>query len=366
LHNPVQTDGDASKPWNDRSSRWDKLRAVYHRVDRWLAVVAAILLHGFLALALAWGICAIHFLGLHWLWSAAFAAVGIWSLWLARSKAARFVFPIAFIGVAMMTSSIRPSHDRHWRREVAVMPRAIINGDQVRLLGVRDFIYRQGQNDFTPHYENRDVSMSHLTGVDFFISYWMPGPVAHTFVSFVFDDAPPLSVSIEARPEEHEGYSPLGSLFNQFELIYVVGEERDLVGVRTNHRGEDVFLYRVRMSPEFARELFLVYLSRINELAERPEFYHLLANSCTVNIVRYAGVAYTPLPFDIRFYLNGLSDRFLYRTGRLQAGVPFQELRRRAHINELARAAGSEVEFSEAIRSTLPAPEVNTLPEPEE
>src|SRR5262245_34302892 len=111
------------------------------------------------------------------------------------------------------------------------------------------------------------------------------------------------------------------------------------------------------MSREIARRLFLIYLSRINELAERPEFYNLLANSCTVNIVRYASAAYHPLPFDIRYYLNGLSDRLLYDTGRLQLGIPFAKLRLQAHINERARAAANDADFSANIRSTLaPAP----------
>src|SRR5512136_2718952 len=103
----------------------------------------------------------------------------------------------------------------------------------------------------------------------------MPGPVGHTFLSFNFDNAPPVSISIETRPEVGEGYSPLASLFKQYELIYVVGDERDIVGVRTNHRGEDVLRYRIATSPENARRLFLVYLERVNELAARPEFYHL-------------------------------------------------------------------------------------------
>ena len=63
-------------------------------------------------------------------------------------------------------------------------------------------------------------------------------PVSHTFLSFIFDNAPPVSISIETRPEVGEGFDPLASLFKQFELIYVVGDERDIVRVRTNYRDE--------------------------------------------------------------------------------------------------------------------------------
>src|SRR5690606_39569218 len=131
-------------------------------------------------------------------------------------------------------------------------------------------------DDFTVRYEEREVSLSHLTSVDLFLSYWQVGPVAHTFVSFNFDNALPVCISIETRPEEGEGFDPIASMFKQFELIYVVGEERDLVRVRTDHRGEEVFLYPLRTSREGARRLFLVYLDRINALAEQPELYHLL------------------------------------------------------------------------------------------
>src|SRR6516225_10059713 len=158
------------------------------------------------------------------------------------------------------------------------MPRAFIDGDRVRITGVRNFTYRTC-NDFKVRYEDREVSLSHLTGLDFFVSYWSEGPVGHTFLSFIFDDAPPLSTSIETWPEVGEGFDPIASLFKQFELIYVIGDEHDIVRVRTNFRKEAVYLYRLNSSAFDARRLLLIYLARINELADRPEFYHLLTNS---------------------------------------------------------------------------------------
>src|SRR4029450_6038950 len=110
-------------------------------------------------------------------------------------------------------------------------------------------------------YQERDVLLSHLTGLDFYVSYFTEGPVAHTFLSFIFDNAPPLSISIETRPEVGERFAPVASLFKQFELIYVVGDERDLVGVRTNHRREAVYLYRLNTSAEDARPLPRVFRS---------------------------------------------------------------------------------------------------------
>jgi hypothetical protein len=263
------------------------------------------------------------------------------------------VLAALYVGVVIWFIAIPPSLDRNWRPEVAVMPRAVIDGDRVRITGVRNFDYRS-RNDFTVRYEEREVLLSHLTALDFYVSYFTQGPVAHTFVSFIFDNAPPLSISIETRPEVGEGFAPIASMFKQFELIYVVGDERDLVGVRTNHRREDVYLYRLNASLDDERELLLVYLARINELADRPEFYHLLTNSCTINIIRYLNAAGREGRFDIRHLLNGLIDSYLYHSGRVDTTLPFDELRRRSHINETAQSADGAPDFSERIRASLP------------
>jgi hypothetical protein len=170
----------------------------------------------------------------------------------------------------------------------------------------------------------------------------------------MFDDAPPLTISIETRPEVGEGFAPVASMFKQFELIYVVGTERDLVGVRTNHRGEPTYLYRLNSSADDARRLLLVYLERINQLADHPEFYHLLTNSCTINIVRYANAAGRQGRFDIRHLLNGLIDSYLYHSGRINTDLPFEELRERSLINPAAQAADGAPDFSDRIRASLP------------
>jgi hypothetical protein len=317
------------------------------RVLTWIAVIA-------------WTTLAIYFsnlplpelrLGL----AAGFAAFAIWGLWLSRRRRMPAVVFALVIGVIAWWLTIAPSQDRNWRPEVAVMPRAFIDGDRVRITGVRNFDYR-GQNDFAVHYEEREVYLSHLTGLDFYVSYWSEGLVAHTFVSFVFDDAPPLSISIETRPAEGRGFEPIASMFKQFELIYVVGEERDIVGVRAIHRREAVYLYRLNASPDDVRRLLMVYLARINELADRPEFYNLLTNSCTINIIRYANAAGRGGRFDTRHLFNGLIDRYLYYSGRVDTALPFDELRRRSQINEVAQATDGapEPEFSQRIRASLP------------
>jgi hypothetical protein len=322
---------------------------------RWLVAGLWFLLR---VLLIAWAGLAIYYSNLpsaelRLALAVAFAAFATWVLWLSRERRMFVVLGLLYFAVGAWWIVIPPSHDRPWRPEVAVMPRAFIDGDRVRLTGVRDFDYRS-RNDFTVRYEEREVSLSDLKGLDFYVSYFMEGPVGHTFLSFIFDNAPPLSISIETRPEVGEGFAPIASMFKQFELIYVVGSERDLVGVRTNHRREPTYLYRLNTSPDDARRLLLVYLERINELANRPEFYHLLSNSCTINIIRYANAAGREGRFDIRHLLNGLIDSYLYHSGRVDTTLPFDELRRRSLINEAAQAADDAPGFSERIRASLP------------
>jgi hypothetical protein len=306
----------------------------------------------------AWATLAIYYSNLPWGelrlgLALAFAAFAIWALWLSRQRRMKVAFILLFLGVVAWWISIAPSHDRPWRPEVAVMPRARIDGDRVRITGVRNFDYRS-RDDFTVRYEEREVELSHLTALDFYVSYWSEGLVGHTFLSFIFDNAPPLSISIETRPEVGEGFDPIASLFKQFELIYIVGDERDLVGVRTNQRRETVYLYRLNTPVDNARRLLLIYLERINELADRPEWYHLLSNSCTINIVRYANAAGREGRLDIRHLLNGLVDGYLYRSGRVDTTLPFDELRRRSLINAAAEAADGAPDFSQRIRASLP------------
>src|ERR1700692_2066680 len=148
----------------------------------------------------------------------AFAALTIWAIWFSRQRRMHAMAIVLFLGVVAWWISIRPSHDRIWRPEVAVMPRAVVDGDRVRLTGVRNFDYR-ARNDFTVRYEEREVQLSHLTALAFYVPYCTEGPVGHTFLIFIFDNAPPVTITIETRPEVGEGFAPVASMFKQFELI---------------------------------------------------------------------------------------------------------------------------------------------------
>lgn len=309
-------------------------------------------------LVILWGTLATYWLAppipaLRLSLAAAFMAIAVASLFLRPSRHGLKIFTAASLIVLFFWTIRQARHDREWRPEVARLPRAIIDGDHVKLNHVRNFEYRS-KTDFTPRYEERSVNLSRLQSVDLFVSHWGSEAVAHTFLSFNFDNALPVCISIEARLEKAEIYSPLASCFKQAELIYLIGDERDLVGVRTNHRDEDVYLFRLKAKPQAARKLFLSYLEKINRLADKPEHYHLLSNNCTVNIDRHAHPDGKRSSFDIRMLLNGYVGEYVYDRGLLDDTLPFPELRKRSLINRAAIAAGDSADFSQRIREDLP------------
>lgn len=314
-----------------------------------------------LSLMTAWATLVLYYSNLPWpsarlLMAIAFAAFAAWALLVARRPRVTRVYLGLFLAIAVWFALIPAKQYRDWRPEVAVLSRAIIDGDRLRIENVRNFDFRS-RHDFTVAYEDREYSLSRVSSMDLFISYWKVGPVAHTFVSFNFDDgSPPLCISIETRPEVGEGFAPIQSMFKQFELIYLVGDENDLVGSRASHRNEQVYCYRIRAHPERVRQLLELYLERINDLADRPEWYHLLSNSCTINIFRYANAAGREGRLDLRHLLNGWVDQYLFATGRIDTSMSFEELRRRSNITDVAQEAADSPDFSRKIREGLPIP----------
>jgi hypothetical protein len=269
-------------------------------------------------------------------------------------RRARLAFLAAFALVLAGWLSLPPRQDRPWLPDVARPAYAEIEGDRVTLHNVRDFTYRS-ETDYEPRWETRTLDLAKLEGVDLFLSYWGPTLIAHTIMSWQFSDGQHLAVSIETRKEEGEAYSALKGFFRQFELYYVVADERDVVALRTNHRGEQVFLYRLAAPPERARRVLLTYLEHINELAAEPRWYNALTHNCTTSIRLNVQQAGGSIPWDWRFLVNGRADELLYERGSVNRALPFAELRARSDVTSRARAAGDGPDFSARIREGLPA-----------
>ncbi len=262
----------------------------------------------------------------------------------------------AFLVLVLWWQTIEPSNDRDWRAEEAVLPYATIEGNRVTVHNIRNFDYRT-ETDFAPAYLDRRFDLRRLEAVDLAAVYWMGPEIAHIYLSFVFADQPPLAISIEARKERGEGYSSIAGFFKQYELYYVVADERDVTRVRTNYRKdppEDVYLYRLQSTPESRRRLFLEYLRKINALRGQPEFYNTLTTNCTTVIWQNALVNPNHLPFSWKILASGYVPEYLYEEGALGSSLAFGTLQRRSHINAAAQAADAAPDFSHRIRAGLP------------
>ena len=268
------------------------------------------------------------------------------------------------IGFAMVVGvlvvwflSLPASNDRDWQPEVAVTPWAERDGERVTIHGVRNFAYRT-ETDFDPRWETRRYDLGRLTSADLIAVYWAGKAIAHIMLSFGFEGEDYLTMSIETRKERNESYSPLAGFFRRYELIYIVGDERDLIGVRTTYRApqEDVYVYRLPGHRERIRRVFLDYLDTMNDMRERPRFYNTLLTNCTTGIFLHARVNPDTAPFSWKILLSGYVPAYLYELGRIDTRLPFAELERRSLVNEAAHAADRQPSFSRRIRDALPAP----------
>jgi hypothetical protein len=317
--------------------------------------------------ATAWGILAIHYSdiepnGLRLALATAFAVLGLAALAAHAHPRTRgwgaAAFALGFLILLAWWSRIPASHDRDWAPEYAVLPRATIEGDLVTLHDVRNFDYRT-ETDFVPRYEERRYDLRRLDSLDLVASYWMGEAIAHVMLSFGFGGEDFVAVSIETRREKTEGYSTIAGFFKQYELFYVVADERDLIRLRTNYRAnppEDVYLYRTNAPPEEIRPVFLDYLREVNSLAERPRWYNTLTTNCTTAVLTHLRVNPGAAPMSWKVLLSGYAPLYAWERGALDTRLPFEELKKRSRVNDVARAANSAPDFSRRIREGLPVP----------
>ena len=328
-----------------------------------IAAVAGLTLLGLLtAAAGGWGVLALAYAGPHdeslrGVLAAAYAVASLAALlalgWRWRWRV--FAAYLALFGILLTWYfSIEPSNQRDWQTDVAMLPYASIEGDAVTVRKIRNFDYRS-ETDYTPAWYDRRFDLATLEGVDLVAVYWMGPAIAHTFVSFAFAGGEHLAISIETRKEKGESYSTVKGFFRQYELYYVVADERDVIRLRTNYRHdppEDVYVYRLQGPKENSRRVFLEYMRRINALKSSPEFYNTLAHNCTTDIWYNSLVNPEHLPFSWKILASGYVPEYLYENDRLAAGgLTFSELQTRAHANVRAQAADKAADFSRRIRA---------------
>ncbi len=247
--------------------------------------------------------------------------------------------------------AVTPSNHRNWLPSLAVLPYAEFHDGQVTIRNIRHCEYLTEEDYIVRHYD-KTFDWDRLEAVDFMVVPFAEIPsLAHTMLSFGFGEQGYLAVSVEARLEEGESYSPFRGLMRQYELMYVLADERDVIPLRTKHRQSDVYIYRTRATPEQARMLLLDVLARVNKLAREPEFYDTLTNNCTTNIVQHVNRVFpSRVPMHIGVLLPGYADRLAYDLGLLEGDETFRQLRERAHVNEAANRYVRTPDFSDRIR----------------
>jgi hypothetical protein len=276
---------------------------------------------------------------------------------LPRRRRTLVAFLVVFAALVIWWRAIPASNDRDWQPEVAVTPWATIDGDQVTIHGVRNFDYRT-ETDFIPRWEDRTYDLRALDSGDLIAVYWAGKAIAHIMVSFGFGGRDHVAISIETRKARGQSYSTVAGFFKQYELVYVVADERDVIRVRTTYRQpqEDVYVYRLRVPRENIRRAFLDYMRTINDMHEHPRFYNTLTTNCTTAALVHTRVNPGSPPLSWKILLSGYLPDYAYELGRIDTSLPFPELERRSLVNERAHAADRDPDFSRAIRAGLPVP----------
>jgi hypothetical protein len=289
-------------------------------------------------------------------------AVGLWiaftlviliALWRGRLALGAVSFAVAFAVLLTWWSLIQPSNNRLWADDVAQTTTGVVEGDHVTVHNVRNFDWRT-KTDYTQRWETRTYDLRRLNSLDMILSYWSMPAIAHVLISFGFDDGEHVVFSVEIRREKTESFSEIGGFFKEFELSVIACDERDVIRVRTNVRGEDDYLYRLHMPVDDIRSLFLAYVSQANDVARKPRFYNTITANCTTIIYHMMKRIVGRLPLDYRLLLSGYLPGYVYKVGGLDTRYSLEELRVLGRITERAKESDRRPTFSADIRAGIP------------
>jgi len=271
-----------------------------------------------------------------------------------RRWGAVLVYSVAYVIFLGWSNSISASNDKSWAADVAHGITGAVDGDRLTVRNVRNFSWRT-ETDYTERWEQRTYDLSKLRSLDLFLGYWMGPSIAHTIMSFGFDDGRYLDFSIELRRVQDDQYSAVAGFFKTHELVYIGADERDLMTLR-KVRNEQIQLYRLRTPPARARALLVEYIKQANDLAAHPRFYNTLTTNCTTTIFNMVRAVTSSVPFDWRIILTGYLPSYLYEHGAVDTQIPLEELSQRADVTSRIDTTLSEAELSSRLREGVPAP----------
>lgn len=286
------------------------------------------------------------------LWGA-FSLAMLTALWQGRPALGMIAFTVALAGLLLWWMHLAPTNDHDWADDVARITTGAVDGNRVTLHDVRNFDWRT-QTDYTQRWETRTYDLDHLRTVDMIMSYWGRPSIAHMLISFGFDDGRHIVFSVEIRRQRTQAFSEIGGFFKEFELSIIAADERDVVRLRTNVRGEDDYLYRLQLPQHAMQSLFLGYVGEANSLVDSPRFYNTVTVNCTTLVYHMMKRIVGRLPLDYRLLLSGYLPEYVYRVGGLDRRYSLEELRERGRITERAKISDRSESFSADIRGGIP------------
>ena len=288
---------------------------------------------------------------LAWLFPITLISILLFSKNLTRSLQ---IFASSCAVVFLCYTVIRPKNNRNWMEDVAKIPEISFSDRDITIKNFRHFKYKSS-HEFENNYEERKYNLNDLEGTDFILSYWDGHrSIAHTFVSFRFKNQPPICISVEVRKEKGEKYHPVNGLFKQYEIIYVIGDERDMIPLRTHHRGEETFLYKLDIDKKQSEVFLMALLQDASSLKSSPRFYHSLNQNCTTTLVNHINsIPGFKVDITMNMVLNGLSDYAVYLLKGIKNDLPFITVKQCSYITETSLKTPLDENFSQKIRDSI-------------
>lgn len=281
-----------------------------------------------------------------------------------QAKTTRVISLITLLSaISIWLYAQKPSNDRAWQDEVAKQLTHHSQGDIVTINHVRNFDWIS-ETDYVPRWETRHYDLNKLNSLDLFLSIWSNDNIAHTLLSFGFEDGERVVFSFEIRKEIGEEFSSIGGFFRQYEMTLIAADEKDIIYTRSNVRGERVYLYPLSVPKDEIRQLFLAYLHAADTLRHTPSWYNTLSDNCTTAIFDL----WRPLrdiPQDYRILASGRLPEFLRDIGMIDTKLSAKAQKTVAFINPKVQQYHHQnpitsKDFSQKIREDLNASENST------
>lgn len=249
---------------------------------------------------------------------------------------------LLFIAAVLMKS---PRTDRDWKdalSKVAVFTE--VSPGTYALPQLRAYTFDEGGQQ-NPAWGEITLNTDDLHEMWFFVEPFPSNRLfGHSFLSFVFDDGngerKTVSVSIEARMEKGEQYSPLKGVFRNYELLYVWSTEKDILTRITVGLDHNLYAYKLDLEDDQIKKLFEYFVWRSNALADRPRFYNTLHSNCTNELAKAVNEAFpSALPWHRSWIMTGRSAKWLHKLGFVRSGPEedFETLTTRADIQPFAK-----------------------------